>query len=508
MSLLKLILREIAHRRQNFWLATAAIAVAALSLVAAEVLLLRDAEVTDRWLELKGNQVRQALGQRAADVERAGAALEEATRKQMLELGFNILILPEGQDLAQLHLSGAMSATMPESYVDRLAQSNIVTVNHLLPSVVSRIEWPEQQIEILLQGTRGEVPIMHRDMKKPLLDAVEPGKMVVGYEIHRRLSLEVGQSVELLGRSFTVSKLHPQRGSVDDTTVWIDLRQAQEMLGLENLIHAILALECECAGDRLARIRAEIQEILPGTQVMERYSQALTRAESRTMAKRMADEALERERQAGERMLQQEQAARQQLEDKHAQLASVLVPLAILLAGLLVGLLAYSNVVQRRHEIGLWRALGLGSRQIMVVFLGKAALIGLLGGLLGLAAGLLSGAALASRLSSPVIEQGSAEPMLAATTVAVDGSGERPAAAADRGATVPKTPANNEAASKPEAAKAWDASLSGWQLLGQPRIQQLVLICPLLAIGLGVVASWLAATLAVRQDAALILQGE
>jgi phage terminase small subunit len=42
-------------------------------------------------------------------------------------------------------------------------------------------------------------------------------------------------------------------------------------------------------------IRAEISGFLPGTQVIERYSQALTRAESRAKAKETAEQALERE---------------------------------------------------------------------------------------------------------------------------------------------------------------------------------------------------------------------
>ena len=145
---------------------------------------------------------------------------------------------------------------MPESYVDKLANSDIVTVNHLLPSVTRRIAWPEQDRDVILVGTRGEVPIMHRGLKKPMLEAVAPGKIVVGYDIHKDLGLSEGDTLALMGREFTVSTLHPQRGSEDDVTMWIDLKQAQQMLGLENLIHAILALECECAGDRISVVRA------------------------------------------------------------------------------------------------------------------------------------------------------------------------------------------------------------------------------------------------------------
>jgi ABC-type lipoprotein release transport system permease subunit len=320
----------------------------------------------------------------------------------MIGLGFNVLILPEGQDLSELHLEGGLSATMPESHVNRLAESNIVTVNHLLPSVTRRIHWDEQDMDIILVGTRGEVPIMHRDMKKPLLDAVAPGKMVVGYEIHTKLGLSEGHKVTLMGREFTVSTLHPQRGSQDDTTVWIDLRQAQEMLGLENLIHAILALECECAGDRISEIRKEIAGILPGTQVIERYSQALARAEARSYAKQAADEALAREQQAGKTALEREAQTRSDLEARHAGLASVLVPVVVGAAALLIALLSYVNARQRREEVGILRAIGLQARQIMIVFLSKAVVIGLIGGVVGIAAGLAVMAALGPDISAAI----------------------------------------------------------------------------------------------------------
>ena len=167
---------------------------------------------------------------------------------------------------------------------------------------------------------------MHRGLKKPLLDAVAPGKVVVGYEIHNSLKLKQGDKLLVQGKPFVVTKLHPQRGSNDDVTVWIDLQQAQELFGMENVIHAILALECECSGDRITQIRSEIQAILPGTQVIERYSTALARAESRAKSKQVAETALAEEVDFGKQRLERERVARGELEQQHERLATVLVP--------------------------------------------------------------------------------------------------------------------------------------------------------------------------------------
>jgi hypothetical protein len=269
--------------------------------------------------------------------------------------------------------------------VDRLAQSRIVTVNHLLPSVVKKLTWPEQKIPIILQGTRGEVPILHADPKKPLLDAVPEGRMVIGYQVQQRLGLRPGDRVTLLGREFSVLQAHAERGTSDDTTVWIHLRAAQELLGLTNLIHGILALECHCAGERLPAIRKEIGAILPGTQVIERGPPALARAEARSRAQENAAAALEREI-----------ASRAQLRRQREQFAAVFVP--VVCAGCLVwiGFLAFANVRERRAEIGILRAMGCRSRQIVGLFLGKAALLGVTGA----AAGYLAGTILGGRYSA------------------------------------------------------------------------------------------------------------
>ena len=69
------------------------------------------------------------------------------------------------------------------------------------------------------------------------------------------------------------------------------------------------------------------------------------------------------------------------------RLAGRATPLLILACAVWVGLLALLNVRERRSEIGLLRALGKGSGAIVTLFLGKAVLVGLIGGALGGALG-------------------------------------------------------------------------------------------------------------------------
>ncbi|MCP4853888.1 MAG: FtsX-like permease family protein [Fuerstiella sp.] len=386
MTVWRLAIREIRHRKLSFLMGVISVSTAVACLVGAQTLLRADHVITEHLLQARQSEVQEAIAAKEESVKQAGVELEDAMRKHMKGLGFNILILPQEQSRSEMLLDG-MTATMPESYVEKLGQSKIVTINHLLPSVSRRVSWPEHDRDVILIGTRGEVPIQHRGLKKPLLEEVAAGKMVVGYEIQKELDLNVGDTVTFQEQEFTISEVHPERGSMDDVTVWINLKQAQEMLGMQNLINAILALECDCAGDRISAIREEIEAILPGTQVVEKYSQALARAEARAKAKETAESALAQEKESSQAMLLREEQTRNQLEQQHAGFAAVLVPLVLLGSAVTIFLLTLANARQRTEEIGILRAVGLKARQIIQVFLSKAAAIGLAGGLLGIGLG-------------------------------------------------------------------------------------------------------------------------
>ncbi len=361
MNINHLIWREIGHRKLNFMLALVSVTVAVACLVGALTMLKADDIETER-----------ILTDRQADVKKAGDELKDAMRKITLGLGFNVLILPEDQDTGELQLSGP-TKFMPESLVDKLASSNIVTINHLLPTISQHVEWPERQEEIVLVGTRGEVPFMHKDPKKPMLDAVPAGTIVVGSEIARRAELKVDQETKLMDKTFRVTKVHEPRGTLDDVSVWVNLGEAQQMLGKENLINGILALECNCGREALSKIREEIAGMLPGTKVVEfDRSGRLARTEARAKAAEDAKQSLA-----------VEEASRQALEDRRQRLAAVLVPLVALACALWVGLLTLSNVRERTAEIGILRAIGLSSWQVLLIFLGKAAVVGTAGAVVG-----------------------------------------------------------------------------------------------------------------------------
>lgn len=369
MKIWNLLIREIIYRKTNFITGVLAVSLAATSFVGS-VLLLRSHD----W------QTHQILEQKQVELEKRMAELNDDTRKNMLKLGFNIVILPKNQNLSDWYADDYASQYMPEAYVEKLANSGIITVRHFLPSLQQKIYWPEQKRKIILVGTRGEVPNLHKNPTKPMVQPVPQGTIILGHELHNSLGLRVGEKIKLMDQSFIVQKTHAERGNKDDITAWIHLREAQSLFKKQGLINAILALECMCAGnDALPRIRKEIADILPGTQVIERGSRALVRAETRY---RIAQEA--------KASFAAEQVHRNNLKKVQERFASILTPIIILACAVWIAALGLINVRARREEIGILRALGVTMKRILTLFLSKYILIGFLGGLIGAVIGFSS----------------------------------------------------------------------------------------------------------------------
>jgi ABC-type lipoprotein release transport system permease subunit len=390
MKLYRLVFREILHRKLSFSLGVMSVAVAVACLVAELAILQKHDRRTEQVIAAKEAETRQEM-----------AKLEDDYRKLTLKMGFNVLILPKGQNLSDLYADDFASKYMPEEYATRLAKSQVATINHVLPSLQQKVKWPECERTVLLMGVRGEVYIQSKQ-QKPLLEPVAPGTMILGHELARNLALKAGDKTKLMGREFTVAKVNAEHGNKDDITVWISLAEAQELLGKPGLINGILALDCTCdTVDRLGRIRPEIARILPDTQLIEYASQALARAEARQRAAVEAQASILREKEG-----------RDKLRTEREALAAVLVPVVMVGSAVWIGLLALANVRDRRGEIGILCALGLRSRQILLIFLSKAIATGLAGACLGYAAGRVIGMLWREAPGAPPIHLAFVDPRL------------------------------------------------------------------------------------------------
>ncbi len=376
MRVLKLSLSEILKNRVSFLAGALAVALAAGSLIVSSAVLASYDNATEIIIEEKSKTMDEKL-----------KSLENDMRKAMLKLSFNLVILPKDQELNEWYTKGYSERYMPDDYAEKLVNSEIVLIRHLLPILQQKVEWPEKKRTIILVGTRGEVPNIHKAPKKPMVQPVPEGKIVLGYELHQSLGLKEGEQVQLMGKTFTVHKCYGERGSKDDITAWISLKEAQQLLNKEGRINAILALECVCVGDQiefLGKVRAEIMKVLPDTQVIEQGTKALVRAEARLRLKAKVKEALVLEKNK-----------REDLRAERKKYSAVLIPLFMGLSAICIIIIMFFNVRDRQNEVGIFRAMGVGSSKILMLFLMRPFLMGVTGGVIGTAAGLPSGLKLA-----------------------------------------------------------------------------------------------------------------
>lgn len=368
MKAFDLFLREVRFRPAGFLIGLAAAMAVAGCLVGARGILDGHDRKTDRLV---------------SDLEARAQArmdeLSEETRIFTKNLGFNILLLPAGQDLGELYSTDRSTRFFPAEQAERLGRARLETLNHLLPMLRQRMAWAAYGGDVILVGVQGEIYIKSPKNQKPMEESVEPGRVHLGDAIHRKLNVNVGDKVELLGEHFTVHRLLPANGNVDDITVLANLGDMQRLLGREGQLSGILALSCDCAAGDLELIRTEVSKTIPGVQVVEFATRARARDRARTaIAKGTRAEMAD--------ILASRHALRTQL----FSFAAILVVMVSVGTLFLLGALAAANTRERRQEVAILRVLGLSTRRILLLFLLKAFFAGLGGGILGCLAGVIA----------------------------------------------------------------------------------------------------------------------
>jgi putative ABC transport system permease protein len=391
LTIWRLVIREIRHRRLSFALSAASVLAATACLVATVTLLDAHDAKTREILRIRGAEVEAKVAQRRQIAAERSAELNEAFRKIMLRFGYNLLILPKDAEVVDIAVQGAPSTYMDEALVGRLADSGIMTIRHLLPILKHRqiLVAGERRQEVFLVGTRGEIPLNHRAPKKPMLIAVPKGKIILGQAVHEALGADVGDKVRVVDRELEIAKIYPARNPLDDASAWIDLEEAQSLLGKQGLINGILALNCLCSHAELDKVRQDVLRILPETQVRISVADATIRFDSRTRAAEEAEAQVQLAQKRGQQDLEREAEHRASMKAQIESFAAWALPPVLAGSVLWVGLLALGNIRERRAEIALLRALGLSGGQLFAVFLSRAALTGLVGACLGCVAGLL-----------------------------------------------------------------------------------------------------------------------
>ena len=114
MKLAHLILREIASRKISFFASLLAVCASTCCVVASFGLLKDHKYDTEELLRKETRDEEERLKKYTLRLAELTRKHEDETRKTMKNLGFNILILPKDQNLADLYAEDFASKYMPE----------------------------------------------------------------------------------------------------------------------------------------------------------------------------------------------------------------------------------------------------------------------------------------------------------------------------------------------------------------------------------------------------------
>jgi len=288
-----------------------------------------------------------------------GLASRQETKRIMRDMGQNLRIIPKATVMDKFWSMGFSEHTMPEEYVYRFAAQEGFSYTHLTATLQKKVSWRGK--EVILTGILPEVLPPDKLNQKPMVFSVKPGTVYVGFELAGSLAIKRGDEIDIFGKPFIVESCLSESGSDDDIRIYGHLNDIQSLLGLEGRINEIKALECLCIlgteeAEKDPRVvaRQQLAEILPEAKVILIQSIAEARQKQRVMV------------------------------EKHL---AFIMSFVLVVCAVWVGVLAMINVRERRYEIGIMRALGYGSNKIVLLFLGKAATIGVIGAVIGFGIG-------------------------------------------------------------------------------------------------------------------------
>jgi putative ABC transport system permease protein len=309
---------------------------------------------------------------------------EHAVKEKMEALGANVLLLPQGASLQDYYTADADGATLPEEYTAQLVLANLEGVQQVSPKLSVPAELGARQVtltgilpqsELAAMATWQSVNVFSNahagckqaasldDTQRPETENLARGRYVrelakhevyVGADIAASAGAKTGDVITLLGTPFQVAGVIPATGTVDDSRIFAHLHTVQQLANKGQTVNVIEIMACceDAAGGLIGQLGGMFDDakVVTITQVV----------------------------------------------DTQVAVNRLMNGLSYLFFGILlvVGVASiagtmFANVTERRREIGTLMALGAAPALIVRLFLGKAVVIGLAGGVLGYLGGTL-----------------------------------------------------------------------------------------------------------------------
>ncbi|MCL5291533.1 MAG: ABC transporter permease [Actinobacteria bacterium] len=181
----------------------------------------------------------------------------------------------------------------------------------------------------------------------------ERDEILVGGRAAQTKGLRVGDAVDIGGKRLKVAGVLGRVGSQEDDLIYMDLKQAQNVLGKPGAV-SMIETSAWCKNCPIDEIARQTREKIPG---------------AKTSAVRQVAK------------------SRDAVVDQFFGFAALLSGTMVAVAGLVVFANVLANVRERRREIGIFRAVGYRKRHVLMIILSESILIGLVAGLVGWAIG-------------------------------------------------------------------------------------------------------------------------
>jgi hypothetical protein len=308
-----------------------------------------------------GKERREAsalLADQERQLDERFAHYSQTLAEAMTKAGFNVIVLPAGQELDDWYREDFAAKSFPADLRPRLERPPLATIEHLLPRLVGRFVWPERKWTVIVYGTAPE-PIQPSALGTRWLDrSVPPGHVDIGCELAQAFRLQAGQELAVGGTAYRVRRCLPATGTKEDIGLLFALQDAQRILGRPGQVNEILALEKPVAWGDIEQVRSELARRLPQAQAVEIRNRVVASVWARRMTEKEARNLLDRER--------RRQA---DLQRGHRRLAVAASLSALAVSALWLAVMTTLNLSRRRREIGLLAALGLSPGGVRNVFL-------------------------------------------------------------------------------------------------------------------------------------------
>ena len=294
-----------------------------------------------------------------------GAGMRYSINQHLEALGGDKIVVSPAQAM-----SGRPVEVAPFTSSDMKAVSGIPGVKDVLPMFYrpAVAEYRGESADVYVMGVEPRgidyFRQFYRLREGRLFRQEETRSAVIGYRIAEKVfdrKPAVGDVIKVNGRSFRIVGVLEEIGSPeDDTTIYIPLEPAQRMYGVQDEVMMIWVVVDN--PEKIDLVAERIEDVLErrrGGKDFEVYT-------PRDIAEQV------------DRML-----------DIVSFVLAGIASISLVVGGVIIMNTLLTSVMERTREIGVMKAVGASSMQVLRVFLIEAALIGFIGGVLGVGLGVV-----------------------------------------------------------------------------------------------------------------------